>query len=278
MRYLIVDVFSRGPFSGNALAVFPDAPDVPTDRMQAIARELNLSETTFVRRATGDSYEVSIFTPGAELPFAGHPTVGTSWALRHLGVLTSSAVTQISPAGRTPVVVTDEGASFERTGSVDEDAEVAPIAVALGVAPERIGFDAAAFGAPAARLMPAMADAGIPQLIVPLRDVADVVALQVTPAMRTLPGTGAYCIAPDGPGRAKARFFAPGVGIAEDPATGSAAAALALYLGARAGAVDLELSQGEEIGRPSTLHISATPRTARVRGRVDLVSECTLLV
>lgn len=100
VRYLVVDVFAREPLAGNALAVFPDAGSVAPVRMQRVAREMNLSEKTFITRVDADAYDVRIFTPAEELPFAGHPTLGTAWTLRHLGILPGDTVTQRSAAGR----------------------------------------------------------------------------------------------------------------------------------------------------------------------------------
>src|SRR5437870_1889102 len=102
-RYLLVDVFARESLAGNALAVFPDPGSVDPARMQKIAREMNLSETTFVTAARDDGYDVRIFTPTEELPFAGHPTLGTAWVLRHLDVVTGERSIQRSAAGETSV-------------------------------------------------------------------------------------------------------------------------------------------------------------------------------
>src|SRR5437867_9577926 len=102
-RYLLVDVFAREPLAGNALAVFPEPGSVDPARMQRVAREMNLSETTFVTELRPDGYTVRIFTPSEELPFAGHPTLGTAWVLARLGAGSGDRVTQRSAAGDTAV-------------------------------------------------------------------------------------------------------------------------------------------------------------------------------
>ena len=277
-RYLIVDVFAREPLAGNALAVFPEPGSVDPSRMQKIAREMNLSETTFVTGVASDGYDVRIFTPTGELPFAGHPTLGTSWVLKHRSVLHGDRVTQRSAAGETPVTFAGERVWLERTGSAGEDAEdVDRVLAAFDIDDGSVGFPARALGGSSRMMLrPAVATAGVPQLMLPLADPAVLAALR---APAWLPDVdGVYCFAPFGPGRLKARFFAPGLGVTEDPATGSAAAALGLYLGARAGRVSIEIEQGAEIARPSFLSLEAAPGRARVGGEVHLVAEATLLV
>src|ERR1051325_5073549 len=117
-RYLVVDVFARAPLEGNGLAVFPDPGSVDPSLMQKIAREINLSETTFVSGVDGGGYDVRIFTPSDELPFAGHPTLGTAWVLRrHLGLLKEDEITQRSAAGETAVTIDDETVWLERSGT-----------------------------------------------------------------------------------------------------------------------------------------------------------------
>jgi trans-2,3-dihydro-3-hydroxyanthranilate isomerase len=121
-----------------------------------------------------------------------------------------------------------------------------------------------------------MADAGVAQMMVPMKSAEQVAALEA-PTSLDVDG-GVYCFAPLGPGRIKARFFAPGLGVTEDPATGSAAAALGLYLGARVGELELEIEQGAEIGRPSFISLSAAPGRARVGGAVHLALEGSLVL
>jgi trans-2,3-dihydro-3-hydroxyanthranilate isomerase len=273
-RYFVVDVFAREPLAGNALAVFPEPGSVAPDRMQRIAREMNLSETTFVTAARDDGYDVRIFTPTEELPFAGHPTLGTSWVLRHLGIVKGDRVAQRSAAGETPVTFAEGRVWLQRTGSVGADLDVRLALDALGLGVESVGFDATAIGSASQALRPAMADAGVPQLMLPLVDASTVASLRAPASLGEVDGV--YCFAPLGKGRIKARFFAPGFGVSEDPATGSAAAALGLYLGARIGEISVEIEQGVEIARPSFISLEASPGVARVGGEVHLVAEARL--
>lgn len=277
MRYTIVDVFTETPLAGNALAVFPDGAAIDPALMQRIAREMNLSETSFVTASTPGGYDVRIFTPAEELPFAGHPTLGTSWTLRRLGMIASDAVTQHSAAGETPVRFEGNRVWLERTGSVDDDhPDPEAVARALGLDAASLWFDASEIGLPASALRPGAADAGTHQLIVPIADARTLEAMRAPADLQNLPAHGVYCIAPLGPGHIKARFFAPGIGVTEDPATGSAAASLGLYLAARAGTIDVTISQGDEVARPSTLHVQAEPGHVRVGGSVVFVADGTM--
>lgn len=270
--YVVTDVFARSPLQGNALAVFHEPGTVPADRMQAVARETNLSETTFVTAIRPDGYDVRIFTPYTEMPFAGHPTLGTAWTLRHLGLVGTDHLTQVSQAGSTSVTAEGERMWLSRTGSVTPG-DFEAVANAVGAPPDAVGFDAASIGGTGA-LMPAIANAGVEVVMLPLRSPEILRSLSV-------PGSLAgrdevYCFAPLGPGRILARFFAPGLGIAEDPATGVAAAGLGLYLGAHIGEIAVTVDQGAQVGRPSEIFIEASPGSARVGGQVHLVAEGVL--
>ena len=278
VRYLVVDVFARAPLEGNGLAVFPDPGSVDPALMQKIAREINLSETTFVTGVDDAGYDVRIFTPSDELPFAGHPTLGTAWVLRrHLGVLTMNEITQRSIAGETTVTFDDETVWLERSGSDGGDLDnVGEMLSLLDLSETAIGFDAAAIGGHARSLRPAVTDVGVKQLMLPLAS-PDLVASLRAPAAVPY-ADGVYCFAPLGEGRVKARFFAPGIGVGEDPATGSAATGLGVYLGARAGNLDIEIEQGAEIARPSFIAVQARKGSARVGGQVRLIAEGILRV
>ena len=276
-RFFQVDVFADAPYQGNPLAVFPDAGNLSGPQMQAIAREMNLSESTFVTSTTADSYDVRIFTPGEELPFAGHPTLGTAWLLARLDLLSATSVVQRSPAGETPVTLDGDTAWFERTGRADDDLEdrdtsaTRKVADALGTSPDVIGLEARELGRPG-RLMPAYADVGIRHLIAPVRDVSALSALQ--PDIRAMSGLGTlgiYAITAIRAGEIRARGFFGAIGIDEDPGTGSAAAALGIYLTARIGPIDLRVIQGVEIGRPCHIDVKATEDGVRVGGRCELV-------
>lgn len=280
MRFLTVSVFHAGdPFrGGNPLAVFPDAGELDAAQMQAIAQTLNLSETTFVTGGDGRSYDVRIFTPGDELPFAGHPTLGTAWTLRHLGRLTGGDVVQRSPAGETQVTFEeDDTVFFRRTGAASADMEATNIRAHLDVAralrlEERdVTLEAYELGR-SGLLRPALSDAGLQHFMVPLRDVDALGRVDVDAArLAELSPFGAYCFTAVGAGRLRARGLFPAVGVDEDAATGSAAACLGVYLADRLGDVELEIDQGIEMGRPSRLTVSAQTTGVRVGGRCDLL-------
>ena len=274
--YLVVDVFARAPLEGNGLAVFPEPGSVDPALMQKIAREINLSETTFVTGVGSGGYDVRIFTPSDELPFAGHPTLGTAWVLRrHLGVLSGDEIAQRSAAGETTVSIEGDTVWLERSGTDGGDlGDVGEMLSLLGLSASQVGFDAAALGGSPRGLEPAITDIGVKQLMLPLASPETVASLRSPTGVPY--ADGVYCFAPLGKGRVKARFFAPGIGVSEDPATGSAATGLGVYLGARAGDLDIEIEQGAEIARPSFISVQARKGRARVGGEVRLVAEATL--
>jgi trans-2,3-dihydro-3-hydroxyanthranilate isomerase len=256
-RYVVCDVFTSEPLAGNQLAVFTDAREIPEDQLQRLAKELNVSETTFVYPPEGDGHvRMRIFTPAAELPFAGHPTLGTAFVLAmplQLGTIRIE-----TGRGTVPVVLEREGARIV-FGRMEQPL---PTIVPFPAADELL----ATLGAES-QLPVELYDNGVPHVFVTLRSAEEVVALQ--PDQQRLLALGTYginCFAPDGM-RWKTRMFGPGLGMAEDPATGSAAGPLALHL-ARHGRIafgdEIEISQGAEIGRPSTLF-------ARVDGSADVV-------
>ncbi|MPZ69915.1 MAG: PhzF family phenazine biosynthesis isomerase [Actinobacteria bacterium] len=276
MRFLQVDVFNDAAYLGNQLAVFPDAGELTTEQMQTIAKEMNLSETTFASEVDEDGYTVRIFTPGGELPFAGHPTIGTSWVMRHLGWITSDRLVQRSKAGDTPIEWRSGRIWFQRTGTTkadlrDQDVSIgATIAGAVGVAEEALFLEARELGRHG-QLYPAMADTGVEQLLVPVSDLASLEgAFPSLEHMKKLPGIGAYCFTTASAGSIRARFFAPEIGVLEDPATGSAAGSLGVYLADRLGPIEFEIVQGVEMGRESHIHVKAEP------GRVQVGGECAL--
>lgn len=278
-RYLLVDVFTDHPFAGNALAVFPEGHKVPRSSMQAIAREMNLSETAFVTGVSIDSYQSRIFTPFMELPFAGHPTLGTAWALRHLGLLAGDRVVQRTAAGDTAVSIALDTVWLERAGNVGLDVEdVSFVAHALGVSESDIGFNAAQLGMERVMLAPALADAGVAQMMVPIADSMTLSEMQPGAEIADLASDGVYCFTAIAPTKVRARFFGAGLGVSEDPATGSAAAGLGLYLSARAGDLAFDISQGTEVGRPSVIDVVTNRGRVRVGGAVVLAGEGELVV
>jgi trans-2,3-dihydro-3-hydroxyanthranilate isomerase len=282
MDFLQVDVFADTAFAGNALAVFPDGEGLSAEQMQAIAQEMNLSETTFVTRAEKNSYDVRIFTPSEELPFAGHPTIGTAWVLRHLGRIEGDELVQHSDAGETIVRAEEDRLWFERAGTTGPDLDRTDpgaderVAVAIGLPVADVGLEARELGR-SGLLRPAFANIGLEQLMVPVRNT-DALG-RCTPLSAELAALcheGAYCFTALGAGRLQARGFFPGLGIAEDPATGSAAAALGVYLAARVGDIDAEIAQGIEMDRPSRIFLKARSESVQVGGRCELVLTGTL--
>ncbi|MDQ4142494.1 MAG: PhzF family phenazine biosynthesis protein [Actinomycetota bacterium] len=280
MEFTQVDVFCDGPYTGNPLAVFHEAAELSATQMQDIAREMNLSETSFVISASSDSYNVRIFTPDREIPFAGHPTIGTAWTLLEKGILKGEAFTQASRAGETPVRVEGDRFWMERPGTTEPDLEATDprslddIARALGIDVGGLGLEARELGR-SGRLRPAFAHAGLRQLMVPLRDV-ETLSRCTPPWGLGVAEIGAYCFTAVGAGRIKARGFWPGLAIPEDPATGSAAAGLGLYLAGRLGDIEVEVIQGEQIGRPSRMFVRAEKSQVRVGGRCAGVFEARL--
>lgn len=255
-RYVLVDVFTDVPLAGNQLAVFTDGRDLTELEMQALALETNLSETVFVLPPTVDDADVRIriFTPRNELPFAGHPTLGAAFVLG--GPLSKIVIRLETGAGVVPVSLERDGARIV-FGWMDQ-----PIATWHTVDDPAPIFDAV--GVVGSGLPVEQYDLGPGHLYVELESPEEVAALQPDfGALKSAVAVGVNCFARDG-NRWKTRMFAPGHGVNEDPATGSAAGPLALHL-ARHGRIpfgeQIEISQGAEIGRPSTLYalVDGTP-------------------
>ena len=253
--FRLVDVFTERPLAGNQLCVVPDGGDVDPALMPRLAQEIRFSETTFVLESGGDRYRMRIFTPGSELPFAGHPTLGTAFTLVSEGRV-RSPVTQTVPAGEIEVEVDlDRGFARMRQlpptfGKEIHDREL--LAAANGLTPDQLHPDLSA----------QVVSTGLSHLIVPARDEATVAAAEREPraleALLGAAGTEAvYLFASDENGAAKARMFDVTRGIGEDPATGSAAGPLGAYLAALGVAGmpgTVVIRQGEELGRPSVLY------------------------
>jgi len=298
-RFIQVDVFTDRPFGGNPLAVFPEAEGLTTKEMQRLAREMNLSETTFVLppQASGADFKVRIFTPAAELPFAGHPVVGTHWVLAHLGrVELREPVTQVCfelgvgvlPAdlyvadGRVVRVVMTQGRPTFH--AVLED--VTDLTAGLGLPPEAI----IETGLPVQ-----VVSTGLPQMMAPVRSLAEVQALDagqlnVAVLNRACRVVGTECamvftLETERPeATVHVRMFAPLLGVPEDPATGSANGALGAYLVYHQAVpitkptTHILSEQGAEMGRPSTLYVEVDSAgdeitAVRVGGQVVLVAE-----
>lgn len=284
MQFWQVDVFAESAYQGNALAVFPKASGLTSQQMQTIALEMNLSESTFVTSVTPEAYSVRIFTPRSELPFAGHPTLGTAWVLGQLGALEVEVVEQTSPAGPTKVTLDKGKVWFERTGRVSENLKTtAPqiderLARALGIDASEIGLEPRELGRSVDKLAVARTDIGIEHVMVPVRDVQALARCRPAAALLDeLDVPGVYCFTALGAGRIQARGFFPGLGIAEDPATGSAAAGLGVYLADRIGALEAEIAQGVEMGRPSRIYLRADRDRVEVGGGCERVAEGKLV-
>ena len=255
-RYVVCDVFTDTPLAGNQLAVFTDAREIPEDVMQRLAREMNFSETVFVLPSEDGHARIRIFTPTNEMLFAGHPTLGSAFVLA--GPLQLDEIRLETGKGVIPVRLEREGARIvfgrmeQPLPTIEPYAEADTLLEALGV--ERSELPVEAY------------DNGMGHVYVTLGSEDEVAALK--PDLSRLtdlpPMLGVNTIAGKG-SRWKTRMFAPGGGVAEDPATGSAAGPLAVHL-ARHGRIgygdEIEISQGAEIGRPSTLY-------ARVEGSAD---------
>ena len=254
LRYEVVDVFTDRPFAGNPLAVVLDADDLGSEQMQALAREFHLSETVFcLAPGRGGDYRVRIFTPEVELPFAGHPSVGAAWVLHRLGRVPAGPLVQECGAGDLPVEVTGAGATLTGgTPSYAGDVDPAPLLAAVGL--EEDDLDGAA----------GRAGCGIDVTVLPVRAGAPARVDVDLHALRGLDlGTGLVVSSWDSTGgTASTRVFVPGVGIPEDPATGAAALAYGVFLAATGrvgeGVTPYVVTQGVEMGRPSTLSCTVT--------------------
>ena len=253
-RFSLVDVFTSVPLQGNQLAVFTNAVGLTDDQMQLLARELNFSESTFVFPAQkGGDLRIRIFTPTRELPFAGHPTLGTAFAMA--GPLQSVLMRIETACGIVPVVLEREGAKIV-FGRMTQ-----PLPMVTPFDPARAPELFAALGVQGSQLPLEVYDNGVPHLFVALATDSEVAAL--TPDFvhleRLVGDTCVSCFSATGD-RVKTRVFAPELGMAEDPATGSAAGPLAVHL-ARHGRIawgdEVLISQGAEVGRPSTLFARA---------------------
>jgi trans-2,3-dihydro-3-hydroxyanthranilate isomerase len=279
LAYSVLDVFAEAPLQGNPVLVVFGAGRLATEDMQAIARETNLSETTFVtsEAARDGAWDVRIFTPGAELPYAGHPTLGTSTAIRsqYLAGGTASVTLRLG-IGLVPVRFADDGVAWLESPAARFEAfeKRELVAAALGLAVESLD----------PKLPIEIQRSGANQLFVPLRDRAALERAAVdSNAYRELRAAGApgslYPFAPgarDPRNHFSVRLFAPAYGITEDPATGSAAGFLGQYLvrhRAHPGqTLDVRLEQGHALSRPSLLRVRARGGAVVVGGRVVAVA------
>jgi trans-2,3-dihydro-3-hydroxyanthranilate isomerase len=289
LTYDVVDVFTDRPFAGNQLAVVHGADELSTEQCLAIAQEFNYSETTFPASPAGAAYSTRIFTPGAEIPFAGHPTLGTAWVLRERGLLSADEVVQHCGAGEIGVRFL-EGGVVELTATPRDVA--GPLDDALVAALlEDIGLSISDVAGPVW-----VAGTGLSFVHLPVTE--DAVA-RARPSFRPLEeyvdrlaaagqtrdpieGINVHHVSGD----IRSRVFVPGLDVAEDPATGSAAAGLGVALVA---AVRLPeggaytITQGVEMGRPSRLFcrveaVAGNATRCQVAGQVQKVASGEIAV
>lgn len=292
--YYTADVFSDRLFGGNPLAVFPRAEGLTPEQMQKIAAEFNFSETTFVfpPETPEGTRKVRIFTPATELPFAGHPTIGTAFVLAAIGEIPLTEETRVyleEEVGLIPVTIRSlDGKpvySELTAASPPKFAEKVPSIEDLAVI---LSLDRGDF---LTEKYPIRSfSRGVPFLFVPARDRSVLARIKLNlPAWESLLSNAkanslfVFCPDPELPGSdLRARMFAPGLGVTEDPATGSAAAAFGDYLGnldpLENGIIEKTIEQGFEMERPSILRVAIEKRdgeitAVRVGGASVLVCE-----
>jgi trans-2,3-dihydro-3-hydroxyanthranilate isomerase len=280
IEFATVDVFTDRRFGGNPLAVIPDARGLSSEQMQAIAAEFNLAETTFVLPPQEPSHtaHVRIFTPKAELPFAGHPNVGTAFVLARLGEchgrkITGDRLVFEEKAGLVPIELTREDGTAVAARlaapvslSIGEEISIALVADACSLKPADIRLDVH---------RPCIASCGIPLVFAELvsRGALKAASPRTDVFVRELPseravGIHLYAMADEHGVQIQSRMFAPLVGVPEDPATGGANVALIGLLAHHRPEADLSLSrtigQGFDMGRPSLLQAAAEKKGGKV--------------
>jgi trans-2,3-dihydro-3-hydroxyanthranilate isomerase len=258
-RFVIADVFTDRPLTGNQLAVFTDARAIPEEMLQPLAKEMGFSETVFVLPPeAGGHARIRIFTPAAELPFAGHPVLGTAFALA--AQLQLVEIRLETGAGIVPITLEREGARISFGRMQQPIPEHEPFAAAEQLQ-ELLGVRS--------QLPVELYHLGPGHVYLELGSEDEVAALEPDfGALARLTDAGVNCFAGTGL-QWKTRMFAPASGVAEDPATGSAAGPLAIHL-ARHGRIgfgeEIEISQGAEIGRPAKLYARADGSAERIEG------------
>lgn len=284
-KFYTLDVFTSEPFGGNQLAVFPSAEGLNDDMMQKIAQEFNFSETVFVFSAPnkpsesqGDSlcWEIRIFTPGGEIPFAGHPTIGTGFLLAHINNinLSSQPVTiyLLEKAGKVPVILTPRNNNNILVELIAPNppqfySELPPLnilAEVLSLNIEDIEID---------EFFPQAVDCGLPFLLIPVRNISCLGKIKLNQSVWEkylknfiAPHLYPFCSLADNKWRV--RMFAPALNIMEDPATGSAATAFSAYLAQKKvnpdGIWQWDIEQGIEIGRKSQIKGTAFKNNGKI--------------
>lgn len=276
-----LDVFTSKPLTGNALCVLHDADDVSDSMMLAFARETRLSETTFIQRPTieGADYRNRIFSPPGELPFAGHPSLGTAVAHARRRGDRSARYVQQTRAGLQPIEVelagiTARASMLQQSASFGATPDPDRVASALGLRAADL----------VPELPPQVVSTGVPHLLAPLRDAALLprLSLRASELGALLDEFGAivvYLAAIRDDGRVRARSFYLDRGlVVEDPATGSAAGPLVALLDRAGVASRIVIDQGVEMARPSELHAEVVPDGVRVGGDVVIIADATLLI
>ncbi len=294
LAYDIVDVFTARPFAGNQLAVVHGAGDLSTDQCQAIAHEFNFSETTFPVPGGDLDYAVRIFTPGSEIPFAGHPTLGTAWVLRSRGLLAADGdVVQHCLAGDIGVRFSGERAveltAVPRDSVAHDGRFVARLLGDLGLFPSDLDGPVWVAGCGLTFVHVPVVDDALGRVHVPARALSE---YDDQPAVRDpLDGVNVYAINGMAPGddvlSVHSRVFVQGLSVPEDSATGSAAAGLGIALvetGRLPEGGRYRIAQGAEMGRPSTLEgrveidAEGRPVLCHVAGEVQVVASGEIVV
>lgn len=267
LTFYILDVFAEKRYAGNQLAVVRDAGALSGDQMQEVAAEFGFSETTFIlseKPGKSGGYSVRIFTPREEVPFAGHPTLGTAYVIARevMGDDMDDTVDRVTldlKAGSIPVTVAGTLWMRQLPPSFGDTLDTAELSRVLGLGQDDVDD----------RYPVQEVSTGLPTIVVPLRNLAALIRCRIDLAgyyklveRTTAKGILAYCTEPHETGNhLAARFFADYYGVPEDPATGSANGCLAAYLIEHeyfgVGAVDVRVEQGYEMGRPSLLHLRA---------------------
>ena len=269
-----LDVFAERPLAGNGLAVVAEADGVGDEVMAAFAVETRLSESTFVQSPSEDGadYRNRIFVPGHEIPFAGHPSLGTAVAVARWRELDRASFVQQTGTGRQPVEVelAEAAGDWEawQASMLQDEAEF-PGELDAERALAAAGLSAADADP---RIAPGLASTGLLTAVVPVaeREALARARLDSAAVAELLGGDGMLYLAhvDTRGGRAWARSFAPEPAVGEDPATGSSAGAFGAYVAERTGCVRLTISQGVEMGRPSVLEVAIEGGRARVGGSV----------
>ncbi len=290
LPYHVVDVFARTPYEGNPLAVVLDAEGLSAAQMQQVANEFGLSESAFPLRPTpeetarGVDYRLRIFTPSTELPFAGHPSVGTAWLMARLGRVATGRIVQACGAGDLPLQVTEEGGPVQLTGGVptwSEPFDPAEELTAVGLRADDLSGDPAR-----------VCGTGLDYRVVPVRPEALARCEPDVGVLRRYAETtasGVYVVAWEpATTTARVRMFAGDIGSPEDPATGSGAAAFGVWLAvsglvAADGESTFTVHQGVEMGRPSLIEcavdvVAGRPASVRLTGSVVPIAEGRITV